>query len=70
MAYIMPIRSWFIPSNIPLIGGQEFSFNPGPFNIKEHVLVYIMANVAINPPYGMNIVIVSDKKYHYPLGVG
>lgn len=70
MAYILPIRSWFIPSNIPLIGGQEFSFNPGPFNIKEHVLVYIMANVAINPPYGMNIIIVADKKYHYPLGVG
>ncbi|KAG8899425.1 hypothetical protein FRC00_001436 [Tulasnella sp. 408] len=70
LAYIMPIRSWLVPSNIPWIGGQEFSFNPGPFNIKEHVLVYVMANVAINPPYGMHIVIVADKKYNYPLGVG
>lgn len=70
MAYIMPIRSWFIPVSVPLIGGKEFSFNPGPFNIKEHVLVFVMANVAVNPPYGMNIVIVSDKKYNYPLGIG
>ncbi|KAF8911642.1 oligopeptide transporter [Gymnopilus junonius] len=32
----------------------EVSLNPGPWNIKEHVLVYIMANVATGNPYALN----------------
>lgn len=41
----------------------EFSFNPGPWNIKEHVLVYIMANVAVGSPYAINAVIVAELFY-------
>ena len=41
----------------------EFSLNPGPWNIKEHVLVYIMANVAIGNPYALNAVVVSEIYY-------
>ncbi|TFL07122.1 OPT oligopeptide transporter [Pterulicium gracile] len=46
----------------------EFSLNPGPWNIKEHVLVYIMANVAVNPPYALNAIVVSDVYYKIELG--
>ncbi|KAF9523850.1 oligopeptide transporter [Crepidotus variabilis] len=41
----------------------EFSLNPGPWNIKEHVLVYIMANVAVYNPYAMNVLIVGERFY-------
>jgi hypothetical protein len=36
--------------------------------MKEHVLVYIMANVAIGNPYALNAVIVSE--YYYDLHLG
>ncbi|KAF9047588.1 OPT oligopeptide transporter protein-domain-containing protein [Panaeolus papilionaceus] len=41
----------------------EFSLNPGPWNIKEHVLVFIMANVAVTPPYALNAIVVSEVYY-------
>ena len=46
----------------------QFSFNPGPWNIKEHVLVYIMANVAVGNPYALNAVVVSEVYYKIKLG--
>lgn len=41
----------------------EFSLNPGPWNIKEHVLVYVMANVAVNNPYALNAIVVAQQYY-------
>lgn len=29
---------------IPGFGSREFTLNPGPFNMKEHVLITIFAN--------------------------
>ncbi|KAF8648518.1 hypothetical protein AX16_006224 [Volvariella volvacea WC 439] len=46
----------------------EFSLNPGPWNIKEHVLVFIMANVAVGSPYALNAVVVSEVFYELDLG--
>ena len=46
----------------------EFSLNPGPWNIKEHVLVYIMANVAVGNPYALNAIVVSEVYYGIVLG--
>lgn len=46
----------------------EFSLNPGPWNIKEHVLVFIMANVATGNPYALNAIVVSDVFYHIKMG--
>lgn len=46
----------------------EFSLNPGPWNIKEHVLVYIMANVAVGNPYAINAIVVSEVFYDIHLG--
>ncbi|KIK61243.1 hypothetical protein GYMLUDRAFT_43305 [Collybiopsis luxurians FD-317 M1] len=41
----------------------SFSLNPGPWNIKEHALVFIMANVAISSPYAINAIVVSEIYY-------
>ncbi|KAI9568837.1 OPT oligopeptide transporter protein-domain-containing protein [Boletus coccyginus] len=63
-AFILPITTYRLPR---WLGGLEFSLNPGPWNIKEHVLVFIMANVAIGPPYAMNAIVVTELNYHIPL---
>ncbi|QRV74794.1 OPT oligopeptide transporter protein [Ceratobasidium sp. AG-Ba] len=67
MAYTLPINDYDIPR---WLGGGTFSFNPGPFNIKEHMLLYIMANVAVTPGYAMNMIIVSEYYYNIRLGAG
>ncbi|TEB38095.1 OPT superfamily oligopeptide transporter [Coprinellus micaceus] len=46
----------------------EFSLNPGPWNIKEHVLVYIMANVAVGNPYALNAIVVLEVYYEFKTG--
>lgn len=46
----------------------RFSLNPGPWNIKEHVLVYIMANVAVGNPYALNAIVVAEIFYNIKLG--
>ncbi|KAI0254429.1 OPT oligopeptide transporter protein-domain-containing protein [Lactifluus subvellereus] len=45
-----------------------FSLNPGPWNIKEHVLVFIMTNVSIGPAYALNAIVVAE--YYYELHLG
>lgn len=46
----------------------EFSLNPGPWSIKEHVLVFIMANVAVAYPYALNAIVVAEVYYKIKLG--
>ncbi|KAG9134052.1 hypothetical protein Leryth_004741 [Lithospermum erythrorhizon] len=40
LAAILPTRRF----KLPLCGNRIFSLNPGPFNMKEHVLISIFAN--------------------------
>lgn len=40
MANVLPTTTFRIPG----FGEREFSLNPGPFNMKEHVLISIFAN--------------------------
>ncbi|KAJ7772001.1 OPT oligopeptide transporter protein-domain-containing protein [Mycena maculata] len=61
LAFILPITTYRFRS-------FEFSLNPGPWNIKEHVLVFIMANVAVGNPYALNAVVVSEFFYRIKLG--
>lgn len=44
MEKFLPRRQW-------LLFGWRFSFNPGPFNRKEHMLITIMCTVAFSTPY-------------------
>ncbi|KAH7927408.1 OPT superfamily oligopeptide transporter [Leucogyrophana mollusca] len=36
--------------------GYVWSLNPGPFNIKEHVLITVMANVVVSGAYATDII--------------
>ncbi|KAI5988201.1 OPT oligopeptide transporter protein-domain-containing protein [Pisolithus albus] len=61
-AFALPISTYHVPR---WLGSFEFSLNPGPWNIKEHVLVYIMANVAIGTPYAINANLVAQINYGF-----
>ncbi|EFP80734.2 uncharacterized protein PGTG_06690 [Puccinia graminis f. sp. tritici CRL 75-36-700-3] len=50
--------------------GAEWSLNPGPFNIKEHTVIAIMANAAVGPVYAVNMTLVMEKYYQRPPGPG
>ncbi|KAH9942142.1 OPT oligopeptide transporter [Epithele typhae] len=66
-ALTLPIRVFRLPR---WLGGYEFSLNPGPWNIKEHALVFIMANVSIGVPTALNAVVVAEIYYGVKLGYG
>ena len=72
LALTLPIRTYRLPRWLAPIGlgGYEFSLNPGPWNIKEHALVYIMANVSIGVPTALNAVVVAELNYDVKLGYG
>ena len=65
LALVLPIRTWALPR---ILGGGKVSLNPGPFNIKEHVLIYMMVNVGAYPAYVMNAIVVADKYYGISFG--
>ncbi|KIJ51353.1 hypothetical protein M422DRAFT_158620 [Sphaerobolus stellatus SS14] len=67
-AYILPIRTYSIPFPKRLGGPCEVSLNPGPFNIKEHALIFMMSNIAVGPPYALNATIVGSFFYNIRLG--
>ncbi|KAG8987047.1 hypothetical protein FRB90_003622 [Tulasnella sp. 427] len=63
-AAVLPIRSWNI-------GGYEFSLNPGPFNVKEHTLICMLAGITgSTPPYGITVVLTLEKRYMLSLRTG
>ncbi|EJF56838.1 OPT oligopeptide transporter [Dichomitus squalens] len=70
LALTMPIRTYRLPRWLGPLGNYEFSLNPGPWNIKEHALVYIMANVSIGVPTALNAVVVAEIDYGVKLGYG
>jgi hypothetical protein len=51
-----------------LLGGGEWSLNPGPFNIKEHVLISIFANAGFafgnGSAYAVAIIDIIRAFYH------
>lgn len=48
--------------------GYTWTLNPGPFNIKEHVLITIMANVVVNGAYATDIIATQRIFYNQTLG--
>ncbi|XP_019164534.1 PREDICTED: oligopeptide transporter 4-like [Ipomoea nil] len=56
MAATLPTAKFRVPG----FGSREFSLNPGPFNMKEHVLITIFANAGFafgdGTAYGVGIV--------------
>ncbi|KAF8526011.1 OPT oligopeptide transporter [Hysterangium stoloniferum] len=66
-AYSLPIVTYSIPFPKRLGGPWELSLNPGPWNIKEHVLVYIMSNGALET-VALNAIVVGEYYYNIRLG--
>ena len=67
LALVTPTRTYRLPR---WLGGLEFSLNPGPWNVKEHVLVFIMANVGISAPFALNAIVVLQFYYRMSYGFG
>ncbi|KAF8268894.1 oligopeptide transporter [Lactarius quietus] len=65
LAYSLPITIYRLPR---ALGGMEFSLNPCPWNIKEHVLVFIMTNISVGPAYAINAIVVAEFYYKLHLG--
>ena len=59
MAAWLPSRPLKIPGT-----RWSFSLNPGPFNLKEHVLITIFANSGSNSVYAVNIITIVIAFYH------
>lgn len=53
-----------LPRRVFHLGRRSFTFNPGPFNIKEHVLISILAN-ASHSPYATCIIAALRVKPFY-----
>ncbi|GJJ12039.1 hypothetical protein Clacol_006280 [Clathrus columnatus] len=69
--YILPIAVFRLPRWLSRwCAIEEFSYNPGPWNIKEHACIYLMANVSIAPAYAMNTIVVAEQFYRVRLGTG
>jgi len=62
MAATLPER----PIKLPFTG-WSFSMNPGPFNLKEHVLITIFANSGAGGVYAVNIITIVKAFYHRSL---
>ncbi|GAA5971328.1 hypothetical protein JCM3765_005835 [Sporobolomyces pararoseus] len=71
MARFLPIANFRLPRILRRIGlPEDFSLNPGPFNIKEHTLLVIMANVSTAPAPALAFSLASDKFYNVRHGAG
>ncbi|KAL0950706.1 hypothetical protein HGRIS_007482 [Hohenbuehelia grisea] len=47
--------------------GYTWSFNPGPFNIKEHVCITVMANVVVGGAYATDVIATQKIFYNQQL---
>ncbi|KAL6975174.1 hypothetical protein U1Q18_023968 [Sarracenia purpurea var. burkii] len=62
MAATLPDRRIRVPFT-----KRSFSINPGPFTLKEHVLITIFANSGSNSVYAVNIITIVKAFYHRQL---
>ncbi|KAJ2522186.1 hypothetical protein H4217_000919 [Coemansia sp. RSA 1939] len=50
--------------------GWEWSLNPGPFNIKEHVIISIFAGASAGTAFGIDVVTIKRMWYKSDMGFG
>ncbi len=48
--------------------GLKWSLNPGPFNIKEHTIIVVMANVSFSVAYATDIILAQVVFYKQDFG--
>ncbi|KAF2670668.1 small oligopeptide transporter [Microthyrium microscopicum] len=59
-----------VPSKEFSVFGKKFSFNPGPFNKKEHTLIVVMANVTFNGGSAYSTLTIEAQRGFYGLDWG
>ncbi|CAI7630708.1 unnamed protein product [Penicillium glandicola] len=59
-----------IPNWTLSLGPLAFDLNPGPFNTKEHVLIFIMSNLSIYVRLGADVLTEQQMFYGYKAGWG
>ena len=70
LAYFLGV-AWakYIPSRQFSTFGLRWSTNPGPFNVKEHSLVVIMANVSFGTAYATDIILAQVSFFKQNFGI-
>ncbi|KAF9438266.1 hypothetical protein BGZ76_008907 [Entomortierella beljakovae] len=65
LAKVLPTRQFKIPfPTFRGMGAFKFTLNPGPFTLKEHVLIGTMAACNTNTAYAVDIIILQKLFYH------
>lgn len=64
VAKVAPLTVFRLPTWLPgRLSGAAWTMNDGPFNVKEHALIVIMANVGVSQAYGLHLIVVGDLYY-------
>lgn len=61
---------WLLPAKRLRIGRFSMSLNPGPFNIKEHTVITVMANVTQMGAYATDTILTQRVFYNQNWGLG
>lgn len=61
MAHLLPTRYF-------QLFGYTFTLNPGPFNVKEHLLIAVLAGSGSGAAYGADIITIQDLYYKQDIG--
>lgn len=60
-----------LPTRVFHLGSRSFSLNPGPFNIKEHVLITIMVNASSARCYAVQTIsVLRNARFYNNPGLG
>ena len=59
-----------VPARVFSTLGVRWTFNPGPFTIKEHVVVVLMSNVSISYAYSTDALLALQGKPFYDVNLG
>ncbi|GAB5591359.1 hypothetical protein Unana1_06259 [Umbelopsis nana] len=68
---VFTFRAWVLGTVFCILGAAgkfSFSLNPGPFNIKEHCLIVIIASTGGGSAYATDILAIQDLYYNQDLG--
>ncbi|OTA61585.1 OPT family small oligopeptide transporter [Hypoxylon sp. EC38] len=60
----------FMPTKVFNTFGLQWTFNPGPFTIKEHTVITIMSNVSISYAYSTDALLALQGKPFYNINLG
>ncbi|KAI1110286.1 OPT oligopeptide transporter protein-domain-containing protein [Nemania sp. NC0429] len=70
IAWVMG-RAWerVVPDKQLTLFGKTFDLNPGPFNMKEHSMIVVMANVSYSVAYATDIILAQVMFYKQNFGI-